>query len=870
MRTHLELLAAEHERRGLSAADARAAARRDFGGVVQTKEAWQDERSFPALEALWRDMRQGARLIRRQPTAAWTSIVSLAIAIGAATAVYSVIDTLFFRQLAVVHPEELVIVQPQLKNRRWILPNPIFERLRREQTSLVNLVAVSDTQYLRTRFEDGRAGYVQASLVSGGYFSLLGVTPAVGRLLTAADDEVAEATTCVAVLGHAYWEREFHADPAVVGRRFQANAADCVVVGVAPASFPSHLTGYVADIWLPLRPLTSQRSLNNYFGAFFSGVFGRVKPGVSAAEAAASLTGVYQRIHLDQPAPPRGDQPIDPATVSIRLSEGGHGLHTLRAQFGQALGVLMALVVVVLTIAAVNVASVTLARGLARQPELATRRALGAGPIRLLGHLFAENAVIVVAGTLLGVVLAVLTAPLITGFITLSYQTVEVITAPTLRVGAFVGGIMLLLLLVVAVLPAYRLVRRRAVLPITTRWASDAPSALRTLRTMVVIQLALALLLVTAAGLFVQTLARLSTIDPGFRPDRILISSLGGESRFATATEDERLQRAVRYRDLESRLRAIPGVEAAGLSWLGFFGGSDLWIPIAVGQPQRRLSVRVDYITPSYFDVLGMKFTSGDTFRDGDRPAGRRPAVVNEAMARKLFGEDTIGKEFTLDIPAATGGPFAVVGIIANSKYNNLKEPTEPMMWLPIAEVGGVGMRSVTVRTASEETDAVAASVRQALVAVDPGWLVRRSTTLSTLIADTQLRERLLFGLSLGFGVIALVLSALGLYGTLTQAFARRRRELGVRVVLGARPETLRRMVLISAGWLIASAIVIAIPMALVAGGALRAFLFGVEPTDLTTLIASVVFVGVVALAAAYLPARRAAAVDPVEVIRGE
>ena len=191
-------------------------------------------------------------------------------------------------------------------------------------------------------------------------------------------------------------------------------------------------------------------------------------------------------------------------------------------------------------------------------------------------------------------------------------------------------------------------------------------------------------------------------------------------------------------------------------------------------------------------------------------------------------------------------------------------------MWLPIAEVGGVGMRSVTVRTASEETDAVAASVRQALVAVDPGWLVRRSTTLSTLIADTQLRERLLFGLSLGFGVIALVLSALGLYGTLTQAFARRRRELGVRVVLGARPETLRRMVLISAGWLIAAAIVIAVPIALVAGGALRAFLFGVEPTDVTTLIASVVFVGGVALAAAYLPARRAAAVDPAEVIRGE
>jgi predicted permease len=404
------------------------------------------------------------------------------------------------------------------------------------------------------------------------------------------------------------------------------------------------------------------------------------------------------------------------------------------------------------------------------------------------------------------------------------------------------------------------------------RSATDAPAAQRTLRSLVVAQLALAFLLVVASGLLVRTLFELSKVDPGFDPDRVLILNLGGDNRFNASSEDERMRRAAALRDLHARIQALPGVEGAAFSWLGLFGGSDLWMRYKLdARDGERRTARVDYVSPEYFDVLGMRVLRGRTFRDDDRPGGRRPAVINESMARQRFDGDAIGREFRLDTPADTGVPFAVIGVVADSKYNDVRETiAEPMAWLPLADVGGVAMRSITVRAAPGAMAGVTDGVRRVLASVNPDLLIRRSAALSDLIVDTRRRERLLFGLSVGLGAVALLLAALGMYGMLSQTLARRRREMGVRLALGAPPAALRRMILTSAARLVLVALALAVPLAIAAGGALRSFLFGVQPTDIATLVSSALFVAVLALAAAYLPARRAAGVDPLEIIRGE
>lgn len=872
MATHLACLADEYERRGLTPDAARAAARRAFGGVSQVKDACRDERVLPRAEGAWRDLRHGARLLLRSPASALTSLLSLGIAIGAATAVLAVVDSLFLTPMAVDNPSRLVLVEPQLNGKSWILPNPIFEELRREQRSLAGLAAVSDVEYLRITPDSGPATFVRASLVSGTYFPLLGVTPALGRLLVPDDDVEGQASECAAVLGYDYWTQEYGADPAVLGRRIRANDATCTIVGVAPAAFAGHLAGYSPHLWLPLRPMTSRRDLGNHHGAFFRGVFGRLSDGVSLEATAGELTSTYQQLQSHHTPLPRGQSPIDTAALRITLTSGAHGLHTLRREFGQALQILLVMVAVVLAIAAVNVASVLLARGLARQPELALRRAIGASPARLVGHLAAEGTLIVGAGVLLGIAIAAIATPFLASQVRLDYQTIELHPVPSLRLAAILGGVAAALLAIVGGLPACRLVRANAQVPLTTRSVTDSASAQRTLRALVVVQLSLAVVLVAVAGLFAQTARSLAGVDPGFEPDRVTSLRIGGSNRMAAASEAETLKRAAMYKEIERRLEAIPGVEAVGQSWLGLFSGSDLWIPTRdAGSSERGPSVHVDYVTARYFDAVGLRFLRGRAFRDDDFAAGARPVVINDTMARTRFGGDAIGRQFSLDVPADSGGALHVVGVVADSKYNDLREAkTEPMIWLPLVAFGGISMQSVTIRTAAGHSESIVAAARQALAEVGPQLIVRQVTTLRAHVDRTLARERLLFSLSLGFGAIAVLLAALGLYGTLAQAMTRRRRELGVRLALGARPGRVVQMVVVNAAWMVLAALAIAVPAAWLGAGLLRAFLFGVEPTDPLTIAASALFVGLVALATAAIPARRAARIDPLEVLRAE
>jgi predicted permease len=871
---HLELLTDEYLRRGLSRDEARAAARRAFGGVEQVKEAYREQRGLPLVDALGQDLRYAGRMLRRDPAFTMVAILSLGLGIGAATAIFSVFNAVMLRPLSVPEPQQLVILEPRHQAGRWILFNPIFEELRRQQQTLSGMFAVNDERYLKVTFDgDVAPTYVRASFVSGSYFSVLGLSPLRGRLLTEADDELFGApgqAGCSAVVSYSFWTRRFQADPTVVGRSLRAREADCTIVGVAPASFESHQSGYAPDVWLPLRPLTDRKLLASRSMAFFSGVMGRLRPGVTLRQAEAELTAMYQRI--PQGEPPRGVRAANPADFRIALIPSAQGLDGLRRRFSEPLGIVLAVVGVVLLIAALNVATLLLARGAARLPELATRAALGAGRGRLIRQLCTEGGLVAVLGGVVGAALAWLVTPALGALVSGTLDT-----AADRRVIAVAVGATALAAVLAGVLPAVRLGRAtlQAGLGSEGRSATPQRGGHRLTRMLVAAQLALSLLLISASGLLLRTMVRISGIDPGFRPDHVALLDVRDEtpgwSWSTPDTIEQKAHRAAIYRAAEERLSGLPGVRAASLSWLGLFSANDLWLAlIDADQPDQRSEGRVDYVSARYFDAVGMQILRGRGFDDPDREGAERIAVVNETLARERFRGDALGRRLALNYTGEQTRPFKIVGIVRDSKYNDLREEqVEPMMWMPLAQAP-FRITSVALRVEPGFESAVARQAEAALTSVDPHLMVRRTTTLSAQVAQRTSRERLLLGLASAFGGLAMLLAAMGLYGTLAYAVACRTREIGVRLALGAPRATVLGMVLSDAMTLVATALVVGVPLALAAGSSLRAFLFGVTPQDPASLCAACALLAAAALLAAYVPARRAAAVDPITALRCE
>ena len=879
IQAHLELLTRDYIQRGLSARDAQAAARRAFGGVDQMKETYRDQRGLPVIEAFLQDLRYAARMLRRDPAFAAVAIVSLAIGIGASTAAFSVFNAVMLRPLPVSDPDRLVLLQPQRRGEQFLLFNPIYEEIRARQTTLSGVFAANNTPYLKVTFEDEPApAYLRASLVSGSYFAVLGLTPHMGRLLTEQDDQLPAASSddrCAAVISYRLWVRRFGQHPAAIGRTLRVRNSTCAIVGIAPATFETHQTGFAPDIWLPLRPLTDPNLLASRGMAFFAGAMGRLAPGVEIAQAEAELTTLYQQAQAAEPQPPGAARQPTPADFTIRLAPGAQGFDAIRRPFRAPLVIILAVVGVVLLIASVNVANLLLARGAARLPELATRAALGAGRWRLVRQLATEGLLLAALGGLLGVGLAWMTIPILASQISFNYTTL-IEARPDARVLGLALALTATAALVAGVLPALRLSRTTLQSGLTSGRRTTIASGQRLQRVLVTAQLAMSLLLVSAAGLLLRTIVHLAGVDPGFTPAHVVMLNVRDEAPQASfgGVDDaaRKAQRAERYRVLDERLNAVPGVRAASVSWLGLFSMQDLWLPLL--DPDRsdgRPMARVDYVSPRYFDAIDMHILRGRGFGNGDREGTPRVAVINETLAHARFGAgDPLGRRIALDYQGEQQRPFTVVGVVRDSKYNDLRDSRpNPMMWIPIAQAPSP-ISSISLRAAPGAEASVARRAEEVLRATDPDIMVRSTTTLSAQVAGTTSRERLLLGLSSGFAALAILLAAVGLYGTLAYTVNRRTREIGVRLAFGARRDTILRMVVGDALRLAAIALVVGVPLSLAVGYSLRAFLFGVTPTDPAALAGACLVLTIASLLAAYLPARRAAAVDPIVALRCE
>ncbi|MGH9370682.1 MAG: FtsX-like permease family protein, partial [Vicinamibacterales bacterium] len=501
----------------------------------------------------------------------------------------------------------------------------------------------------------------------------------------------------------------------------------------------------------------------------------------------------------------------------------------------------------VLLIASLNVANLLLARGAARLPELATRAALGAGRWRLVQQLATEGLLLAVLGGLLGVGLAWITIPMLASQISPelgvgSSYFLLIDAHPDARVLGLAIALTATTAVVAGVLPALRLSRTTLQSGLAFGSRTTIASGHRLQRALVVGQLAMSLLLVSAAGLLLRTIVHLAGMDPGFTPEHVVMLNVRDEAPRASfgGTDDAALkaQRAERYRMIDKRLNAVPGVRAASLSWLGLFSMQDLWLPlIDPDRPGDRPMARVDYVSPSYFDAVGMQILRGRGFRVEDREGTPRVAVINQTLGRIRFGSgDSIGRRIALDYSGEQQRPFTVVGIVRDSKYSDLRESRpNPMIWIPIAQAPHP-VSSISLRTMPGGEGSVARRAEEVLRATDPDIMVRSTTTLSAEIAGKTSRERLLLGLSSGFAALAMLLAAVGLYGTLAYMVNRRTRDIGVRLAFGARRDTILRMVVGDALRLAGIALVVGVPLSLAVGYSLRAFLFGVTPTDTAAL----------------------------------
>ncbi|MGB2713852.1 MAG: ABC transporter permease [Vicinamibacterales bacterium] len=868
IRAHLDLLIQEYIRRGLSSEDAYAAARRAFGGVEQMKEMYRDQRGLPLIDGLVQDLRYAGRMLRRDPGFTAVAVLSLAMGIGASTAAFSVFNAVMLRPLPVPDPDRLVLLEPQHRGTQFILFNPIFEELRRRQRTLAGVFAATDQPFLKVTFDDAASpAYVRSSLVSGSYFSVLGVSPSLGRLLTERDDQLPEKSggeSCAAVISHQFWDKRFQQNADVLRRTLLVRDMECAIVGVAPAGFISHQGGYAPEVWLPLRPLTDRKLLESRSMAFFGGVMGRLAPGVGMTQAETELTTLYQQI-LAAGAETR------PADFRIHVVAGAPGFNNVRRQFGTSLTIVLAAVGVVLLIASANVATLLLGRGAARLPELATRAALGAGRLRLMRQLVTEGTLLAALGAVLGLALAWIATPALASLV----WTGDAVLADP-RVIAVGIGATLLAAVICGVVPALRVNDTTLRGSMAREGRATTGNGQRLTGALVAAQLALSLVLVTAAGLLLRTVLHLTGIDPGFRPEHVVMLDVRDEtpgSSFGRVdTAEQKARRAALYRTVDERLNALPGVRAASVSWLGLFSRQDLWLPlIDADHPESRPEGRVDYVSPRYFETMGMQIFRGRGLTDRDREGTERVAVVNEALARARFGGgETLGRRLATKYAGEEDRPFTIVGIVRDSKYNNLRElRTQPMMWMPIAQAPS-RMSSVALRVEPHAEAAVARQAETVLQQTDTHLMVREITTLSAQLHRNTARERLLLGLSSGFGGLGVLLAGVGLYGTLAYAVRRRTREIGIRLAFGAPRHAVLSMILSDALRLVALGIGVGVPIAVAGGYSLRAFLFGVAPIDPAALAAACAVLALAALLAAYIPARRAAAVDPLVALRWE
>ncbi len=829
------------------------------------------------MNGSWRDIRHAIRGLRKTPAFLAIVVVTLGLGIGANAAIFSLMDQILLRPLAVHDPSSLVLLDgPGAFMGRTMnamtFSYPMYKDFRDRNEVFSGVLARFPLAL--TAVWHGASERAEGDLVSGNYFEVLGVQPALGRLFNASDDRTPGGHP-VAVLGYGYWQRKFAGDPRVLDQTITVNGHPLTIVGVADRRFTGIQIGRSVDIMVPIMMKAEMtptwNDLDNRRSRWLN-VMARLKPTVSRRQAEAPMNVIYRQLNEQEiKEVPGGSENFRKRFVTkhLDLLPGSKGLSDLRREFATPLIVLMAMVGVVLLISCANVANLLLARTTARRKEISLRLALGANRTRILWQQFVESALLALAGTVVGLMFAWWTGALLIRALPGDSAARTLSSNPDARVIAFtlvVGGITALIF---GVVPALQATRASVISALKEDAGSVAGGRrqARVRRTLVIGQVALSMVLLAGAGLFARSLYNLKTLDPGFRADDLFTFSIDPT---LSGYAGERL--TALYGRLQQELSTVPGVRSVSMSENGVLTGNDWVTTIRVDGYQAKegadMNPNTDGVGPRYFETMGISLISGREFTDRDVKGAPRVAIVNEAMAKYFFaGSSPIGRRFGFARGTATD--IEIVGVAKDVRSLDLRTGARRYIYIPYGQDEDVTQLTYYVRAASD-APAIATAIRQAVQRVDANLPIFDMKSMQVQVDESLFAERMVAVLSVAFGALATLLAAIGLYGVMSYAVTRRTREIGIRMALGAERGRVLWLVLKEVAVLAAVGIAGGLAAAFWLTRQVRAQLFGLAPTDPATLAGAAMLLALIALAAGYFPARRATTIDPLVSLRAE
>jgi predicted permease len=835
------------------------------------------------------DLRFAVRTLARTPAVTGIAVLSLALGIGANTAIFSLIDTVLLKFLPVQHPEQLALLtNPTYSGvsvgtsggERGLLSYGEFQHIRDKQQVFEGMYAAqSEAERIGASVDGGAPEDIRERLVTGTYFDVLGVKPLVGRVFSAADDRT-EHGAPYAVLSYPFWERRFGRSADVLGKRIRMGKAELTAIGIAPPGFFGENVGDTPDVWVPMTmqpDVMPGRSWlrddeNDVTRVMWLQAMGRMKPGVTLAQAQANVSVVWQQLLASyHVAGLTEEQHRNVLDQKLKLREGGKGASSVRGDFAQPLEVLMALVGFVLLIACANIANLLLARAAGRQKEIAVRLALGASRAQLGMQLMIESLLLALAGAVSGLLLAAFGTKLLVRLVAgNSHMQLDVHT--DFRLLAFTAALAVITGLLFGLAPTLRATRFDVAPALKENSRGVTGGSRVTLgKLLVVAQIAISLLLVIGAGLFVRTLRNLENVDLGYARENLVVVNVdsltaGYKNERATAL----------YERIQDDLRSIPGVKNVTYSDNGIFSGSScgtqLYVEGYTPPKGGRTGTRCEAIGPDYFTTLGVPMLRGRELTKADMTPTAKVAVINQAMAKDFFeGRDPIGKHIK-DLYPGSKSEYEIVGVARDFRTDSLRGNVIRHFYAPAANAVGSGVPSgveYEVRTVAAPASVISA-IRRKILAIDRGIPIDPIRTVEERIDGRVQQQRIIAELSAFFGGLALLLAAIGLYGVLSNAVARRTNEIGIRMAVGAGRPAVMWMILRETFGMLAVGAVIGAGAAVGLSKLVESQMFGVKGSDPTTIAAAVGILAAIAAFASAFPALRAANVDPMIALRME